>query len=55
MKRKGLDGIISLIVAIIVLVSVALVLSFILTSRTEVLSSFGIQNTGANFTSFIGG
>lgn len=55
MKRKGLDDTISLIVTIVVLVAVVLILSFILTSRTDVLTSFGIQNTETNVTSFLGG
>lgn len=55
MKRKGLDDTISLIVTIVVLVVVVLILSFTLTTRTDALTLFGVQNTASNATSFLGG
>lgn len=55
MERKGLDMTVSLIVTLVVAVAVVLILSFLLTSRTDALAAFGIENTNLDFTGFIGG
>lgn len=46
---------ISLIVTMLIVVAVVLILSFILTSRTDALTAFGVQNTKANATWFLKG
>ncbi|MFB6216666.1 MAG: hypothetical protein ABEJ72_06835 [Candidatus Aenigmatarchaeota archaeon] len=55
MRHKGLEMTISIIMAILISVAVVLILSFILTSRTDALTALGIQNTQVNLTGFIGG
>ena len=55
MNRKGLDDTISMLVTIVVLTVVVLVLSFILTTRTDALASIGLENTQSSATSFLGG
>lgn len=55
MNRKGLDDTISMVVTIVVLIVAVLIVSFILTTRTDALAVFGLENTQSNATSFLGG
>lgn len=55
MNRKGLDDTISMVATIVVLTVVVLILSFILTTRTDALTAIGLENTQSSATSFLGG